>query len=52
MPFAAAWWLAGDSLVALFALSLAAALASLAWTWRRHAPEFRAFLAGGDSAPL
>lgn len=52
IPFAAAWWLAGDSLVALFALSLAAALASLAWTWRRHAPEFRAFLAGGDSAPL
>lgn len=48
-PFALAWWLAGDHLVGRFALSLAAALASLAWTWRRHAPEFRAFLEGGGS---
>lgn len=49
-PFALAWWLAGDHLVGRFALSLLAALASLAWTWRRHAPEFRAFLAGGEVA--
>ena len=51
LPFALAAWAAGDDLVLRFALSLAAALASLGWTWRRHAPEFRAFLEGGEIRP-
>lgn len=51
LPFALAWWAAGDDLVLRFALSLGAGLASLAWTWRRHAAEFRAFLAGGEVTP-
>lgn len=46
LPFAAAWWLAGDDRWLRLALTLAAAALALAWTWRRHGADFRDFFAG------
>ncbi len=45
-PFAGAWLLAGDALWLRFALSLAAALACLALSWRRFGRSFLAFARG------
>lgn len=36
VPFAAAWWLAGDRPWLRLVLSCVAALATLGWTWLRH----------------
>lgn len=45
VPFAAAWWLAGERRWLRFALCLIAAFVSLAWAWRRHRADLRGLFA-------
>jgi PST family polysaccharide transporter len=42
-PFALAWWAAGENRWLRLALTVAATLFALAWSWRRHGAEFRDF---------
>lgn len=46
--FALAWWAAGDHLWLRFALSAAAALASLGWFWFRFGSRFRDFFSSAS----
>jgi len=46
VPFAAAWFVAGDDRWLRLALTLVAALLALAWTWYRHGEDFREFFRG------
>lgn len=50
--FVLAWWAGGDSIWLRFALSLAAALLSLAWFWRRFGGRFLDFFGPGQTAAL
>lgn len=48
--FALAWWASGENLWLRFGLSAIAALASLAWFWRRFGGRFVAFFAPREAA--
>jgi len=51
LPFALAWWAAGENTWVRLGATIAAAAVGLAWAWRRHGAEFREFFSEGSAAP-